>query len=301
MEITRRIFGRRFKLNRRDPIRIFRQRALRANGLSAASHALDSNASIASLTTLLLTAVIVLGILIGSGSIPKIRGFTPEDMLRRLTISSNQESAREALLERMNQEQARKVASQIYFITEIIMKHHSKATPLSLREAHQFSASIVAESFRSGFDPLFVASIIKSESTFNPLARSRAGAVGLMQMLPSTGTFVVSNNNLNDGKTYDVNDPKHNIRLGILYLAYLRKIFHNDKEKMLIAYNWGPENARKAFRSNRAAPMSTIQYATRILSHYRDWSDLFESQASRYKHLDFERAAIEPATAKLVG
>lgn len=292
MNTIKQLFGRRFKVDSRHPICIFRQKALRAQGFSLASDALETNASIAGLTALLVATLAVLLILIGGGSIPRIERFTPEDLLRKLSISSNQKSTRDLLLARMNEDQERKFASQVHFVTELIMTHRSKAIIISPSQARSFSETIVAESMRSGFDPIFVASIIKSESTFNPFARSRAGAVGLMQMLPSTGAFIATRLDAGDTR-YDVSHPEHNIKLGIMYLAYLRKIFHGDKEKMLVAYNWGPENVRQAIRANRPALTSAVNYARHVISRYRDWSQLFNSQASRYKHFDFERAAID--------
>jgi hypothetical protein len=50
--------------------------------------------------------------------------------------------------------------------------------------------AIVAEATRQQYDPLFVAAVIKSESTFNAMAKSHKGAQGLMQIMPKTGAWL---------------------------------------------------------------------------------------------------------------
>lgn len=78
-------------------------------------------------------------------------------------------------------------------------------------------------------------SVIKRESGFNPRARSRTGAVGLMQLMPHTATA------MGVGDPYD---PYDNIRGGAKYLARLMKRF-NNVPNALAAYNAGPTAVSK--------------------------------------------------------
>jgi membrane-bound lytic murein transglycosylase MltF len=96
------------------------------------------------------------------------------------------------------------------------------------------------------FDWLLLAAQAYQESAFDPSARSDAGAVGLMQLLPSTAREmgVVSDK---------LADPEQNIRAGTMYLAKLRDTYFNDaslqpanrSDFILAAYNAGPGNVAK--------------------------------------------------------
>ena len=79
-------------------------------------------------------------------------------------------------------------------------------------------------------DPLLVHSLIKVESNYNQYALSRAGAEGLMQLMPSTARrFGVS-------KSYDA---RRNIEGGVKYLKYLQDLYGKDLRRILAAYNAG--------------------------------------------------------------
>ncbi|MBZ0254224.1 MAG: transglycosylase SLT domain-containing protein, partial [Candidatus Methylomirabilis sp.] len=88
-------------------------------------------------------------------------------------------------------------------------------------------------------DPFLVAALIRQESVFNPRARSRADARGLMQMLPSTARRVarsVGRRNFHPSHLYD---PKINISLGVPYLAGLLRDNGENPMRALAAYNAG--------------------------------------------------------------
>lgn len=103
--------------------------------------------------------------------------------------------------------------------------------------------------------------IITVESAYNPQALSRAGAQGLMQLMPATASrFGVS----------DPYNPYQNIQGGSEYFSYLLTLFKNDLKLALAAYNAG-ENAVKRY-GNRIPPYKETQnYVKKVLKHYKKY------------------------------
>lgn len=96
---------------------------------------------------------------------------------------------------------------------------------------------------RTGFDPIFIMSVMRQESLFNQYANS-SYALGLMQITPGTGQFIVDN--LGWPPSYTVDDlyrPLVNIGLGTTYLMDQRLRFNGDFSTALAAYNAGPDAA----------------------------------------------------------
>jgi soluble lytic murein transglycosylase len=93
------------------------------------------------------------------------------------------------------------------------------------------------------FSPLFLLSLIRQESTYEGFIQSRAGARGLMQIIPSTGAQLA--NELGWPENYSEEDlyrPYVSLRLGTIYLDRQRQYFDGDLYAMLAAYNGGPGN-----------------------------------------------------------
>ncbi len=79
-------------------------------------------------------------------------------------------------------------------------------------------------------EPSLVDSVIRVESNYNPNAVSSAGAMGLMQLIPSTARRFGVNNTFR---------PEQNIEGGVRYLKYLMELYHGDERLALAAYNAG--------------------------------------------------------------
>jgi soluble lytic murein transglycosylase len=92
-------------------------------------------------------------------------------------------------------------------------------------------------------DPFLVTALIREESTFSPTALSRAGARGLMQLLPETAARVARETDLPDPLDLDIPGP--NIALGTRYLAKLHEQFGGNLVLTLAAYNAGPDAVRR--------------------------------------------------------
>jgi len=107
----------------------------------------------------------------------------------------------------------------------------------------------------------FVHAVVTAESAYDPEAISRAGAVGLMQLMPDTA------------KRYGVRnrrDPSQNVDGGIRYLRDLLQMFNNDAVLALAAYNAG-ENAVKK-HGNQVPPYTeTRTYVNKVLDYYKKY------------------------------
>ncbi len=94
---------------------------------------------------------------------------------------------------------------------------------------------------RNDLDPAMVVAVIYAESGFDEQAVSESGALGLMQLLPSTATELAAR----AGDRFDVDDlhdPRVNIRYGTQYLAYLLDRYDGSQVEALAAYHAGPRN-----------------------------------------------------------
>lgn len=114
----------------------------------------------------------------------------------------------------------------------------------------QYSALINNAAAKYGVDPSLVASVIQSESAGNPYAVSSKGAVGLMQVLPSTAGMTSA----------QLMDPATNIDAGTVYLAQMINQF-GSVDTALAAYNWGPGNVA----TGATWPSSVTNYVDTIL------------------------------------
>ena len=109
-----------------------------------------------------------------------------------------------------------------------------------------------------GVDTHLARAIIQAESAFNYRARSKAGALGLMQLMPSTAErFGV----------LDPFDPRQNIKGGVKYLKWLHGYYQGNLTKVVAAYNAGEGAVNRyqgipPFRETRA-------YVPRVLDLYR--------------------------------
>lgn len=91
-------------------------------------------------------------------------------------------------------------------------------------------------------DRFLVKAVIFKESRFKETAVSSKGAIGLMQLMPSTALWLMNKLKIED---YKIESADNNIRLGTYYLSYLMNLMDSDEEHALLAYNAGPENAKR--------------------------------------------------------
>ena len=103
--------------------------------------------------------------------------------------------------------------------------------------------------FKADFsiDEALVWAISRQESGFNPRAKSRAKAAGLMQLMPATASFIAKDRAYRGRKRHQLFDPEVNLTLGQTYLHHLldEPLIEKSLVRLLAAYNGGPGNLRK--------------------------------------------------------
>lgn len=139
-------------------------------------------------------------------------------------------------------------------------------TGLSTTEEMRLAGVIVEESGRYGIDPLLVLALIKTESTFYNWAKSNKGAVGLMQIKPSTAAPVARELNLAWEGERSLYNPYLNVKLGIHYFSYLKDRYRMDTGYALAAYNSGPTYLSSRLRNGEGAP---IVYRRKVIANYK--------------------------------
>jgi soluble lytic murein transglycosylase len=103
-----------------------------------------------------------------------------------------------------------------------------------------FREVILAEARDQGVDPFLVVALIRQESMFNPRARSGAGAIGLMQVMPRTGEAIARTLGVPGFKPDMLLQPDLNIAFGVRYLSEQLRTYGQRLDAVLAAYNAGP-------------------------------------------------------------
>ena len=124
---------------------------------------------------------------------------------------------------------------------------------------NKFGELIALISRQHALDKDLVHAVVRAESAYDPNAVSRAGAVGLMQLMPATAAhYGVTNRR----------DPAQNLSGGTRYLAYLLKLFKNDLRLALAGYNAG-EGAVQRYGNKIPPYRETQNYVRKVLAFYR--------------------------------
>lgn len=133
----------------------------------------------------------------------------------------------------------------------------------------ELEGTIAHHSRQHQLDPALISAIIKAESDFDPDAVSRAGAIGLMQLMPQTAVRL---------EVRDPFNPDENIAGGARYLRYLLDRFHGNLPLALAAYNAG---ATRVEQYNTLPPIhETRRYVKKVLRFYRQYDERRISQPS---------------------
>ena len=151
-----------------------------------------------------------------------------------------------------------------------------------------------------GVDECLIYGVIRTESNFDADAVSSAGAIGLMQLMPDTFTWLQNYRNnfetdkvMNSDKLYD---PKINIEYGVYYLSYLLEKYDDDKTLAICAYNAGYGNvdswiADGTIPNHNVSPESvpfseTSNYLRRVTESMNMYRELYFSKLESYSDVN---------------
>lgn len=144
---------------------------------------------------------------------------------------------------------------------------HARLPKKFKKKSGKIVKAIISESKKHDFDPVFVMAVIRTESSFNPLAKGSVGELGLMQLRPETAEWIAQKAGLRWKGPKTLKDPVQNIRIGVAYLAFLRDYFDSAAYKYLSAYNVGPTKLKKLFE----AETRPKEYSTKVMKHYEEF------------------------------
>jgi soluble lytic murein transglycosylase len=108
-----------------------------------------------------------------------------------------------------------------------------------------------------------VVSVFTQESAFNRFAVSKAGAVGIGQMMPTTAREVARELGV---KEYNLTNIQDNVRFSIYYMSKMLRMFGGNQHNAIRAYNSGPGRVRRVLRGLAEYPAETTDYHTRVMS-----------------------------------
>ena len=174
--------------------------------------------------------------------------------------------------------------SAILVSNEALEKTHQRVETVLLRymvgkkvDASSLARHVVSECIRYGFYPSFVLSLIHVESSFRPGVVSNAGAIGLMQVMPSTGFSIAQKLGIRVKSVQKVKrllvNPYVNVSVGIYYLSRLRFRFLGVPHHYLPAYNAGPTVVSKQLKLGHKLYSSTLEYHDRIVGYMEELRD----------------------------
>jgi soluble lytic murein transglycosylase-like protein len=127
--------------------------------------------------------------------------------------------------------------------------------------ARRFEDLVLQTARQHDIDPDLLHAIMAVESNANPRARSHAGAIGLMQVMPATGRRFGA---------IDLYDPVVNMRASAAYLKTLQRMFGNDLRLVLAAYNAG-EGAVEKYGRQIPPYRETQAYVRNVMARYQQF------------------------------
>ena len=137
------------------------------------------------------------------------------------------------------------------------------------RQKALFAPFILSAASRYRVDPALIKAVIMAESGYNPIAVSKKGARGLMQLMPRTAEALGVEEPFN---------PEQNINAGVRYLRQLMNQFEGDIALALAAYNAG---SRKVKKYQGIPPYrATQQYVEKVFQYYRHYKKNGERRSS---------------------
>jgi soluble lytic murein transglycosylase len=234
-------------------------------------------------------------------------GFARVDLLRRLGLVESALEELEDVVERASGDSVRLygfssayVRDERYHMALWIFRRHfsalaasgDPALPRSFWEMlypFGWRVDVTSAAQRAGLDPFLVAAIVREESSYYPRALSRAGARGLMQLMPATARPMAEHRGLAFAGGELLDDPGANLDIGTAFLAGLLGEF-KDPRLALAAYNAGPARVRQWWQTRRTSDIEawveqipfdeTRQYVKRVMLSWEEYRRLYGAPES---------------------
>ncbi|MFN7208802.1 MAG: tetratricopeptide repeat protein [Aggregatilineales bacterium] len=157
----------------------------------------------------------------------------------------------------------------------------------ALRYPIAYADLVLPAAQQYGVDPLLVFSLIRQESLFQSAATSSAQAQGLMQIIPTTGSYIARKLGKRDYQNSDLYRPYVNVPFGVYYLYEQLQTFNGNVYAALAAYNGGPGNSATWLRISGGDPDLFLQaitfaetrtYVRRIYEQYAIYAAIYAAR-----------------------
>jgi soluble lytic murein transglycosylase len=145
-------------------------------------------------------------------------------------------------------------------------------------------SDVTAAAQRAGIEPYLVAAVVREESSYYPRAVSRAGARGLMQLMPATARPMAEHRGLAFAGGELLDDPRANLDMGTAFLGGLMREF-SDPRLAVAAYNAGPARVRGWWQARRTSDVEawveqipfdeTRQYVKRVMLSWEEYRRVY--------------------------
>ncbi|NWG39073.1 MAG: lytic transglycosylase domain-containing protein [Hydrogenophilaceae bacterium] len=181
---------------------------------------------------------------------------------------------------------------QLLAAAELAMRHewYDRAiiTAEKTRDLHDFQLRFITpyrelasrQAKENNLDEAWVYGLIRQESRFINIARSRVGASGLMQIMPATGKWIARRLGMDGFRVSSLNEPETNIKFGSYYLRHVQDSLDGHPVLATAAYNAGPKRAQR-WRDSK--PMEGAVYVESIpFRETRDYVKKVMSNAMYY-------------------
>ncbi len=161
---------------------------------------------------------------------------------------------------------------------------------------------VVPAANRYGLDPNLLLAVMRVESAYQKHIVSYAGAVGLMQIMPRTGTLIAHALGENDFTPADLLNPELNVEFAAWYLSSLIRRFDGRLPLAIASYNGGPHNVRRWIQEGaegtpvdvlleRIPFTQTHRYVRKVLTHYEAYR--------RQRSLAMPQLSVEPPPSRV--
>jgi soluble lytic murein transglycosylase len=170
-------------------------------------------------------------------------------------------------------------------VAERIERNASQAAAVADKYPAPYRQVILSAARSRRLDPCFILAIIRQESVFRPLAKSPAGARGLLQLTMDAAQKYASNAGMEPVQESQLYQPATSIRLGSEYLFELSAMFPNLLEAVAASYNGGEDNVarwvRRAKQKDAGVFTSEVgfdetkDYVKKVMNNYRVYKQLY--------------------------